>query len=152
MSSAEADILKTHEKVESVGLNPEKYPQPQQLFASDRGGRRNRFGQVVAFPKPLVTANQGGYNDESFTNNIRSNWAMLCSDNPSSEPFQGVGITTVRTVDRDLTYTLTGAGVDAVIIDSGTSVLHPEFIAPDGTYRVRDIILEQPQFTSSWSS
>ena len=70
MSSAEADILKTHEKVESVGLNPEKYPQPQQLFASDRGGRRNRFGQVVAFPKPLVTANQGGYNDESFTNNI----------------------------------------------------------------------------------
>ena len=144
MSSAEADILKTHEKVESVGLNPEKYPQPQQLFASDRGSRRNRFGQVVAFPKPLVTANQGSYSDESFTNNIRSNWAMLCSDNPSSEPFQGVGITTVRTVDRDLTYTLTGAGVDAVIIDSGTSVLHPEFIAPDGTYRVRDIILDGP--------
>jgi len=139
MSSAEADILKTHEKVESVRLNPEKYPQPERLFAV-----ANRFGQVVAFPKPLAPQNAGSFSDQSFTNNIRSNWAMLCADNPSSEPFQGVGITTVRTVDRDLTYTRTGQGVDAVIIDSGVSVLHPEFIAPDGSYRVRDVILDGP--------
>ena len=138
MSSAEADILKTHEKVESVGLNPEKYPQPQQHAVS------NRFGQVVAFPKPLVPLNQGSYSDQSYTNNIRSNWAMLCADDPGSEPFQGVGITTVKTVDRDLTYTRTGTGVDVVIIDSGVGVLHPEFIAPDGTYRVRDVILDGP--------
>ena len=31
-----------------------------------------------------------------------------------------------------------------MIIDSGVSVLHPDFIADDGTYRVRDVILDGP--------
>ena len=30
------------------------------------------------------------------------------------------------------------------IIDTGVSVLHPEFIADDETYRVRDVILDGP--------
>ena len=48
MSSAEAEILKTHSKVENVELNPDKYPQPQSSFA-------DRFGNVVAFPKPQIS-------------------------------------------------------------------------------------------------
>jgi len=138
MSVAEADILKTHEKVESVELNPDKYPQP---MSSDL----DRFSNVVQFDKPFITYG-GKWNlaTEGHTNGIRSNWSMLNVSDPSSEPYQGVGITPVDNVDRNLQYTVTGSGVDAVIIDSGVSVLHPDFIAPDGTYRVRDLILDGP--------
>ena len=34
MSAAEAEVLKTHSKVETVELNPDKYPQPQSLDAT----------------------------------------------------------------------------------------------------------------------
>ena len=138
MSVAEADILKTHEKVESVELNPDKYPQPMSNFA-------NRFGNVVQFDKPFITyGGKWNYATEGHTNGIRSNWSMLNVSDPSSEPFQGVGISPVDNVDRDLEYTVTGSGVDAVILDTGMSVLHPDFIASDGTYRVMDLILDGP--------
>ena len=138
MSVAEADILKTHEKVECVELNPDKYPQPMSNFA-------NRFGNVVQFDKPFITyGGKWNYATEGHTNGIRSNWSMLNVSDPSSEPFQGVGISPVDNVDRDLEYTVTGSGVDAVILDTGMSVLHPDFIAPDGTYRVMDLILDGP--------
>ena len=140
MSVAEADILKTHEKVECVELNPDKYPQP---MSSDA----NRFDDVVQFDKPLITyggrissiANSAGHH-----NGVRSNWSMLNISDPSSKPYQGVGINPVDTVKRNLQYNVTGSNVDAVILDSGVSVLHPDFIASDGTYRVRDIILDGP--------
>ena len=136
MSVAEVDILRTHEKVESVELNPEKYPQPQSPDTA-------RFGNNVAFPKPLLPGGLGDF-PPSYTNNVRSNWSMLFVSDPGSEPYQGVGISTVNTVDRDINYTVTGNNVDAVIIDSGVSVLHPEFIASDGSYRVFDVILDGP--------
>ena len=69
---------------------------------------------------------------------------MFVNGGQFSSPFQGVGITTTTKVDRDTIFSLTGKGVDAVIIDTGLSVLHPEFIADDGTYRVRDVILDGP--------
>ena len=69
---------------------------------------------------------------------------MFVNGGQTSAPFQGVGITTTTKVDRDIIYSLSGKGVDAVIIDTGVSVLHPEFIADDGTYRVRDVILDGP--------
>ena len=140
MSVAEADILKTHEKVECVELNPDKYVQPVSHDA-------NRFGNVVQFDKPFIT--YGGRlssiaNSAGHTNGVRSNWSMLNVSDPSSEPYQGVGITPVDTVDRDLQYTVTGNNVDAVIIDSGVSVLHPDFLKSDGTTRVRDVIFDGP--------
>ena len=141
MSSAEAETLKTHSKVENVELNPDKYPQPQSSFA-------DRFGNVVAFPKPqLRTAFSGtpSYTPStSTTNGVRANWSQLFLDDPSSEPYQGNSITSTDTVDRDISYTVTGSNVDAVIIDDGIGLLHPEFIASDGTYRVRDVILDGP--------
>ena len=136
MSVAEADILRTHEKVESVELSPDKYPQPGSTDAA-------RFGNNVAFPKPLLPGGVGDFTP-SYTNNVRSNWSMLFVSDPGSEPYQGVGISTVNTVDRDINYTVTGNNIDAVIIDSGVSVLHPEFIASDGSYRVFDVILDGP--------
>ena len=123
-------------------LNPDKYPQPQSHNTS-------RFGKVVAFNKPLLPVARDyefEYNtwDGGYTNNVRSNWSMLFVSDPGSEPYQGVGISKVNTVDRDINYTVTGNNVDAVIIDSGVSVLHPEFIASDGSYRVFDVILDGP--------
>ena len=137
MSSEEAAVLKTHPKVEEVELNPEKFPQPMSMDTF-------KFKKNVAFNKPTYT---NAYDNEttSHTNSIRSNWSHLfVNSGQSSSPYQGVGITTTTIVNQDILYSLSGKGVDAVIIDSGVSVTHPEFIADDGTYRVRDVILDGP--------
>ena len=137
MSASEAQVLKTHSKVESVELNPEKYPQPESLFSL-------KFRKDVAFNKPKYTAALDS-ETTSHTNSVRSNWSHIFANRrQSSSPFQGVGIGTTTQVDADISYSLTGSGVDSVIIDTGVSVLHPEFIADDGTYRVRDVILDGP--------
>ena len=136
MSAEEAEILKTHPKVENVLLNPEKYPQPESLFSF-------KFKKNVAFNKPLITGHVNSPNVR-HTNSIRSNWAhTFVNGGQRSTPYKSVGIAT-DTVDDDILFSLTGKGVDAVIIDSGVSVLHPDFIADDGTYRVRDVILDGP--------
>ena len=138
MSHEEAEILKTHSKVESVELNPEKYPQPESIFTF-------KFKKNVGFTKPWVTANYNNAAVTTHTNSNRSNWSHLfVNGGQTSSPYQGVGITTSTKVDKDILFSLTGKGVDAVIIDSGVSITHPEFIAEDGTYRVRDVILDGP--------
>ena len=137
MSSEEAAVLKTHPKVEDVELNPEKFPQPMSMDTF-------KFKKNVAFNKPKYS-NASDNETTSHTNSIRSNWShMFVNGGQESSPFQGVGITTTTKVDQDIIYSLTGRGVDAVIIDSGVSVTHPEFIADDGTYRVRDVLLDAP--------
>ena len=140
MSVSEAEILKTHSKVESVELNPDKYPQPQSPIST------SRFGTTVAFPKPQLSMPISGTYapSTSTTNGVRSNWSQLFVNDPSSEPYQGNGITSTDTVDRDINYTVTGNNVDVVVIDDGMSVLHPEFIATNGSYRVFDVILDGP--------
>tara|TARA_Y100000114_G_scaffold132666_1_gene131572 strand:- start:19 stop:2046 length:2028 start_codon:yes stop_codon:yes gene_type:complete len=136
MSDEEAEILKTHPKIENVLLNPEKYPQPESLFTF-------KFKKNVAFNKPLLP---GAVYSESIahTNGIRSNWShTFVNGGQRSTPYKSVGIST-DIADDDILFSLTGKGVDAVIIDTGLSVLHPDFIADDGTYRVRDVILDGP--------
>ena len=136
MSIEEAEILKTHPKVESVELNPEKYPQPHSL-------RTNRFRKNVAFNKPALP---GALDSESIahTNDIRSNWSITFGTNQSSSPYKGVGITTNTIHNTDVPYSLTGKNVDAVTIDSGAPVNHPEFLRADGTTRMKDLILDGP--------
>ena len=137
MSVEEAEILKTHNKVECVELNPEKYPQPESLDIA-------RFGNVVQFNKPVFPAGTSIYTPSSgTTNGVRSNWALLSTHHPSSEPFKG-GNQNFDAVDKDVQYAIKGNNVDAVIIDTGVSVLHPEFIGSGGDYRVRDVILDGP--------
>lgn len=136
MSIEEAEVLITHPKVESVELNPEKYPQPQSLMT-------DRFRKVVAFNKPRLTA---ALDPEStaHTNGIRSNWSMNFANQPSSLPYRGVGITTVSIYNQDIQYSLTGNNVDAITIDTGAAVTHPEFLNSDGTTRMKDLILDGP--------
>ena len=139
ISQEEADVLRTHEKIESVGLNPDKYPQHHSTMLQ-------RFAGNVAFNKPL-TPNQKGASSNtsiSYTNGVRGNWSHLFLNNPGSSPFRGPGITTTTKVDSNLSYTLDGTGVDAVIIDSGVAYLHPEFLDSNGNTRVKDVILDGP--------
>ena len=136
ISAAEANVLRTHEKIESVELNPDKYPQPQSTSVL-------RYKKNVAFNKPILT-NAYGTESTGYTNAVRSNWSHLFVNNPSSEPFQGVGISTVDTVDRDVSYSLTGKNVDTITIDSGIGALHPEFLDGQGMTRVKDVILDGP--------
>ena len=136
MSQEEAEVLKSHPKIESVELNPEKYPQPQSTDTL-------RYKKPIAFNKPELVA---AFDTETtyFLNETRSNWSHLFVTNPTSLPFKGVGVTSTTYAESDVEYSLTGRGVDAVIIDSGVAHLHPEFQSPDGTYRVKDVILDGP--------
>lgn len=136
MSQEEAEILRNHPKVESVELNPEKYPQPQST-------QTLRYKKAVGFNKPQLVA-AFDTETQSYNNGVRSNWSHLFVTNPTSLPFKGVGITSTTFAATDVEYSLTGRGVDAVIIDSGVAHLHPEFQRPDGTYRVKDVILDGP--------
>ena len=137
MSAEEAELTKTHPKVEDVRLNPDKYYEmssPETI----------RYKKVIAFSKPKITAAFDS-EDISHTNGKRSNWSHLfVNSSPSSKPFQGSDISDTTKVDRDITYSLTGKNVDSVIIDSGVGYLHPEFKNEDGTYRVKDIFLDGP--------
>ena len=139
ISQEEADILRTHEKVESVGLNPDKYPQPSSLMLQ-------RFANNIAFNKPLTPGQKGASSNTSvsYTNGVRGNWSHLFLNTSSSLPFRGVGVTTTTKVDANLAYTLDGTGVDAVIIDEGVAYLHPEFLDSNGQTRVKDVILDGP--------
>lgn len=136
MSVEEAEVLRSHPKVEDVQLNPEKYPQPQSTETL-------RYKKEVAFNKPQVIA---AFDTEttSYNNGVRSNWSHLFVTNPTSAPFRGVGIASTTFTTSDVEYSLSGRGVDAVIIDSGVAHLHPEFLREDGTYRVKDVILDGP--------
>lgn len=136
MSEEEANVLRSHSKIESVILDPEHYPQPQSLFTL-------RFKKQVAFNKPVITS-VAGSGTTTYTNGVRANWSHLFVNNQTSLPFRGVGIATTSYAASDLSYSLTGRNVDAVIIDSGVTPLHPEFLREDGTTRARDVILDGP--------
>ena len=136
MSIEETEILKQHPKIERVELNPDKYPQPQTPDSL-------RYKKPIGFSKPRVVGNVDNV-DITYTNNLRSNWSHLFANNQSSLPFRGVGVATTGKINSDIPYSLTGKNVDAVIIDSGVTPLHPEFLNADGTSRVKDVILDGP--------
>lgn len=142
MSAEEAEVLRAHPKVESVSLNPDKY-------SIARSKCTDRFRKDVAFNKPILPSILDGpslgISTVRYTNDGRSNWSChFVSGNQTSEPFQGVGIASTNFYNADLQYSLSGKGVDALIIDDGMGVVHPEFIAGDGTYRAKDLILDGP--------
>ena len=140
MSVEEANILKNHEKVVGVELNPEKYLQHVTLTVV-------RYKKNVAFNKPRIAQGLSGttFGDSTVTTNgVRSNWSHTFSNNPASQPYQGVGIGTTMLVNRDISFSLSGKNVDCVILDSGVAAVHPDFLDGNGKTRVRDIILDAP--------
>ena len=140
MSVEEAELLATHAKVESVTLNPDKYPQPESLLV-------NRFKKDVAINKPLMTADLD-LETIFYYDKTHSNWSMSFMENPGRfpAPYSGVGIASTTVTRTDLKYSYTGKGVDAVVIDTGTGTLHPELVSDEGVYRNRDVILDGPYY------
>ena len=133
------EIIGNEEVTPVVDYTPDaidEYPQPQSLDTL-------RFRKNVAFNKPALPA---ALDTESIahTNGVRSNWSITFATNQSSEPYKGVGITTNTIHNTDVHYSLSGKNVDAVIIDTGCGMLHPEFKKGDGTYRAKDLILDGP--------
>ena len=140
MSVEEANILKKHEKVAGVELNPEKYIQYVTPLVV-------RYKKDVAFNKPRIAQGLSGTtfgNSTITTNGVRSNWSHTFASNPSNKPYQGVGIGTTMLVDSDISFSLSGKNVDCVILDSGVAAVHPDFLDGAGKTRVRDIILDAP--------
>ena len=156
MSVDEFNVLKNHPKVESVTLNPDKYIKNVSLDT-------NRYKKDVSFHKnitPMGGLSQSdseayeavffdgeniqtsNYNDS----NVRVPWSFKQRLSETASPWQGVGIGTTTLAEGDIQYSLTGKNVDAVVLDSGATPLHPEFIADDGTYRLRDLILDGPYY------
>ena len=146
MSREEAEVLRTHPKVEDVVLNPDKYPTEQSLLT-------NRYKKEVMFSKPILTTARipsAGLNDKlspAYNNGVRSNWSHTFTDTSigkTSEPYQGVGIASTSSNTTDIQYSLTGNGVDVVVLDEGIGAVHPEFIGNGGVRRVKDLILDGP--------
>ena len=140
MSAEEANILKNHEKVVGVELNPEKYLQHVTPTVV-------RYKKNVAFNKPRIAQSMTGTTfgeSRVTTNGVRSNWSHTFSNNPASQPYQGVGIGTTTLVNRDISFSLSGKNVDCVVLDSGVAAVHPDFLDGTGKTRVRDIILDAP--------
>ena len=148
MSVEEANLLKTHPKVEEVELNQDKYPQPMssdELVFETKGSDPQRWNKNVAHLKPRWHSGFGStYAPTTHTNGVRCNWSHKFINTTDSTPFRGSGISDTEISNSDMPFYLTGRNVDAISMDGGVSVLHPDFIAPDGTYRVRDIILDGP--------
>ena len=148
MSVEEANLLKTHPKVEEVELNQDKYPQPvsfDELVFETKGSDPQRWNKNVSHNKPRWDSSFGStYAPTTHTNGVRCNWSHKFINTTDSTPFRGSGISDTEISNSDMPFYLTGRNVDAIAMDSGVSVLHPDFIASDGTYRVRDIILDGP--------
>lgn len=144
----EIEELRNHPKIENIILNPEHYPQP--ASTTDL-----RYKKNIAISKPNVSGAglTGNYFPEflntTYTNNVRSNWAHQFMVNYTGSEYRGVGIATTTLYNSDEVYSLTGKGVDAVIIDSGVCPIHPDFLNIDGTTRVRDLILDGPYVVDS---
>ena len=142
MSAEEAEVLKTYPKVESVVLNPDKYPQPASTSLL-------RFNKDVPFNKPLMPNDLDGVEHPlQYKDNIHSNWAHTFVNDPVGfpNPYSGVGIGSTTVKNTDLKHSYTGKNVDAIIIDTGCGVLHPEFISPTGEYRMRDVVIDGPYY------
>ena len=140
LSSEEAELLKTHPKILDVQLDPSKYPQTEFNFLHTK-----RYKKNIAFPKPIIHYTADGYTPSvGFHNGERGNNAHTFLTNPSSEPYVGVGIGSTDTVNSDVSYSLTGKGVDAIVIDSGIGQTHIEFKDNNGIWRAKDLILDGP--------
>lgn len=155
ISSEEAEILKSHPKIEWVERssmhNPLSLEQRKQDEDFDRHITTDRFKKnivnrrVSGNPGTALTFTQWGlYRHQSRTNN-----------------FIGSGATTTN---ADIQYSLTGKHVDIVIMDTGVRWDHPEFLKDNYTSvpvgvgtsvvsRVRDILIHGPsEFGFSWAS
>lgn len=153
MSYEEAEVLKSHPKVEWVTKssmhNPIVLEQRKLDEKFDSHLLTNRFKQNIinrrtsGNPGTALTFTQWGLSRHSNSNN---------------------NFETSTTLSEDIKYSLSGKNVDVVIMDTGVRYDHPEFLLPgytsvpvgvstESVSRVRDILIHgQDEYGINWSS
>lgn len=99
-----------------------------------RWGTKKECGYVLArdvYDEP-ASYNRFGYSEEDTDRN----WGLYACN-------QGLGVDNGQDMNWRHSYTLTGKGVDSVIMDDGIETYHPDFLNPDGSSRV--ILLDWPE-------
>jgi len=113
LTEEEAKKLREHPKISSVEIPPHKNPR-------------------VEFKTFL--SQSGIFNKSSSVSSNYSNWGLVRCTNTSDSWGNGVA-----NVNGSYNYTLTGRGVDVVILDSGITAYHPEWLDEKGDSRLQQI-------------
>jgi len=154
MSVEEADILRSHPKIEwvikSSMHNPSVLEQRKIDEKFDRHIFANRF--------KINTFNLRTNYDITGLGLTYTQWGLSRHSNSNNN----YGAST--TISEDIKYSLTGKNVDVVIMDTGVRYDHPEFLLPgynsvpvgvatESVSRVRDILIHgQDEYGINWSS
>ena len=114
LTNEEAEILRQDDRVFCVEIPPEYR---DDIVIGHRTTQKSDFTKT--------TSDSGAY----------VNWGLIRSNFPTNV----FGAGTSPTINANYDYTLTGAGVDVVIQDSGIQVDHPEFQDAYGNSRVQQV-------------
>jgi len=172
MSTNEADILRSHSKVDWVEqssmYNPVVLEQRKYDYEFDKHIDIDRFkydctnlrpdfyrfssSPPVGGGQPTVTAWESPINPGSTLDFTQ--WGLYRHQSPTNN------FGTSTTVDADSQYSLSGKNVDVVIMDTGVRWDHPEFWKPGVTSftdkndtRVRDILIHgAEEYSIDWSA
>jgi subtilisin family serine protease len=114
LTDEEAELLRQDDRVLCVEIPPEYR---DDIVIGHRTTQKSDFTKT--------TSDSGAY----------INWGLIRSNFPTNV----FGAGTSPTINANYDYTLTGAGVDVVIQDSGIQVDHPEFQDSYGNSRVQQV-------------
>ena len=114
LTDEEAELLRQDDRVLCVEIPPEHR---DDIVMGFRATQKSEFTKT--------TSDSGAY----------VNWGLIRSNFPTN--VFGSGINPIINANYD--YTLTGAGVDVIIQDSGIQVDHPEFQDASGNSRVQQV-------------
>ena len=158
MSFDEADVLRQHSKVEWVVKssmhNPVVLEQRKYDEEFDRHATTDRFREDVR-------SLRDGYDLTGRPFNY-TQWGLLRNQSVDNSPFRDSNVSTGTTYQPSDPghYSLSGKNVDVVIMDTGVSWRHPEFLKPgvssfvdkDST-RVRDILIHgASEYNINWAN
>jgi subtilisin family serine protease len=114
LTDEEAEILRQDDRVLCVEIPPE-----------------HRDDIVMGFR----ATQKSDFTKTSSDSGVFVNWGLIRSNFPTNV----FGSGPVPTINANYDYTLTGAGVDVIIQDSGIQVDHPEFQDASGNSRVQQV-------------
>lgn len=113
LTDQEAETLRQHPKINSVEIPPHLNPNVQfKTFLSQTGI----------------------FNKSTSVSSSYNNWGLLRCNSLTDQWGSGVA-----NVNGSYNYTLTGKGVDVVILDSGITPNHPEWLDDKGNSRLQQI-------------
>lgn len=143
ITDEEAELLKLDPRVEWVELDPsvypDAYPKPSLYL--------NRWDQNVKVYRDCDTSLSAVAAAATVGELNRTGWGVVRTGIGTAGDFWGTTTgASIGPVLGNVSYSLTGKHVDAVIHDSGVLQYHPEFLDSNGQSRVRDIVLDGPYY------